>query len=395
MKTISMAGILVFLLFISSCDNSETKGENTQRKLNLQLKDSVSLKILADPVLSDVSKSGDKILFNDWASGEYITINREGQILGRFSKKEDTPDNPGFLFRWPAIRNSKETEIVQYGMKGIFYFDINGQLIRKQNSPAPSNAGVMAGLIGRNIKVSEAYGQEFLLFNTLRDFDSYPGEEAYYEKFKGIEMVKIGSDTSYNLGQIPDSSIFRNGMAYYSSDYDPVAHIENEKFYLAFAGEPILYQYILNPDFSLSLDTAINLDVKMHLPIEGFPLNEFAKGSVTFRGDISAIRQIETYGNNILINYSPGIPQQDVDEVNEQYPDDFELGYRKLREKYYAQILVIDKETLKQKANLKFPENASLEGFIVNDEGLWFQRKENFEEEEDFVRFYLYDLVND
>ncbi|MGJ3233611.1 hypothetical protein [Marivirga sp.] len=393
MKTILTAGILIFLLFLSSCENQTTNENNLQNKFSLKIKDSVSINIFADPLFSDVSKNGEKILFLDWASEEYITIDRDGKILGRFSKSEDLPDNPGFLYRLPAIRNSEE--IVLYGMNGIFYFDPNGRLIRKQKSPAPSNAGIMAGLVGRNIKIVEAHDEEFLVFNTFRNFDSYPGEEVYYEKFKGIEMVKIGKDTSYNIGQIPDSSIFRNGMAYYSSDYDPVAHIENEKFYLAFAGEPVLYRYTLNPDFSLGPDTAINLDVKKHLPIEGFPLNEFAKGSVTFRGDISAIRQIETYGNNIIINYSPGIPQQEVDEVKEQYPDDFQLGYRKLREKYYAQILVIDKETLKQKANLKFPKNASVEGFIVNNEGLWFQRKENFNEEEDFVRFYLYDLVND
>lgn len=393
MKTILTAGILIFLLFVSSCNSSEKNENNLQNKFSLELKDSVSANIFADPTLSDVSEKGDKIVFFDWASEKHITLNRKGETMGQFSKNDDLPDNPGFLFRLPAIRNSEE--IVLYGMNGIFYFDLKGNLIRKQKSPAPSNAGIMAGLVGRNIKIVEAQGEEFLLFNTLRNFDSYPGEEVYYERFKGIEMLKIDRDTSYNIGQIPDSSIFRNGMAYYSSDYDPVAHIENEKFYLAFAGEPVLYQYALNSDFTLNPDTAINLNVKMHLPIEGFPLNEFAKGSVTFRGDISAIRQIETYGNNIIINYSPGIPLEEVDEVKEQYPDDFQLGYRKLREKYYAQILIIDKETLKQKADLKFPKNASVEGFIVNDEGLWFQRKENFNEEEDFVRFYLYDLVND
>jgi hypothetical protein len=391
MKLLLKAGIVLSLLFLFACDNPPNKEKETESNYSLQLKDSVSLIILADPVLADVSESGDKILFNDWASKEFITINRKGDILGRFSKNEDTPDNPGFLFRWPGIRNSEE--IVFYGMNGIFYFDIEGKLIRKQKSPAPSNAGTMAGLIGRNIKIVEANGEQFLLFNTLRNFESYPGEEAYYKKFRGIELVKIGEETSYNIGQIPDSSIFRNRMAYYSSDYDPVAHLEDQKFYLAFAAEPVLYQYALNSDFSLSPGTAVYLDVKMHLPIEGFPLNEFNKGSVTFRGDISSLRQIEIYNQNIIISYSPGIPQEEIDAITEQYHDDYELGYRKLREKYYAQIVILDKETLEQKANLKFPKNVSSEGFIINDEGFWFQRKESFEDEEDFVRFYLYDLV--
>ncbi|WP_296622548.1 hypothetical protein [Marivirga sp.] len=391
MKPLLYVGIFVSLLLLYACYGSQHTESKNEQNISLKIKDSVSVDIFADPLLAGVSKRGYRILFLNWASEEYITINREGEILGRFSKNEDVPDNPGFLFRLPGLRNSKE--VVLYGMNGIFYFDIKGKLIRKQKSPAPSNAGIMAGLIGRNIKFTQANGEEFMLFNTLRNFDSYPGEEEYYEKFKGIELVQIGKDISYNLGQIPDSSIFRAGKAYFSSDYDPVAHLENQKFYLAFAGEPILYQYSLNADFSLSPDTAINLDVKMHLPIEGFPLNEFNKGSVTFRGDISAIRQIEILGKNIIINYSPGIPQEEVEEVKEQYPDDFQLGYRKLREKYHSQILILDKITHQQLANLKFPENASTEGFIVNDEGLWFQRKENFEKEEDFVRFYLYRLV--
>lgn len=391
MKSINRAGVLLLLLLFFACNSSKKTEKDIEQDFSFEVKDSVSIKILADPLLSDVSEKGDKILFLDWASEEYITINREGEILGRFSKNEDLPDNPGFLFRLPGIRNSEE--VVMYGMNGIFYFDLKGKLIRKQKSPALSNAGTMAGLIGRNIKFAKANGEEFLLFNTIRKFDSYPGEKEYYERFKGIELVKIGQDTSYNLGQIPDSSIFRKGEAYYSSDYDPVAHLKNQKFYLAFAGEPVLYQYSLNTDFSLSPDTAINLDVKMHLPIEGFPLNEFNKGSVTFRGDISSIRQIETLGQYIVINYSPGIPKEEIEEVKEQYPDDFQLGYRKLREKYHSQILILEKETHQQLANLKFPENTSTEGFIVNEEGLWFQRKENFEEEEDFVRFYLFKLA--
>ncbi len=391
MNSINWEGIIIFLLLFSACNSTKNTGNEAEPKFSLKIKDSVSVEILADPLLADVSKRGYRILFLDWASEEYISINRDGEILGNFSKNEDLPDNPGFLFRLPGLRNSEE--VVLYGVNGIFYYDLKGKLIRKQKSPAPSNAGIMAGLIGRNIKFAKANGEEFLFFNTLRNFESYPGEKEYYERFKGIELVKIGQDTSYNLGHIPDSSIFRKGKAYYSSDYDPVAHLENKKFYLAFASEPVLYQYSLNDDFSLLPDTAINLEVKMHLPIEGFPLNEFEKGSITFRGDISAIRQIETLGQYIVINYSPGIPDEEINEIDVIYPDDFELGYRKLKEKYYPQILILDKETNQQLANLKFPENADMEGFIVNEEGLWFQRKENFEEEEDFVRFYLYKLV--
>lgn len=384
---------IVFLLILSACNSSEKKGSFSEQNFSLAIKDSVSINILADPILADVSQKGDKILFLDWASSDFITVNRAGEILGRFSKNEDIPDNPGFLFRLPGLRNAEE--VILYGMNGIFYFNINGELIRKQKSPAPSNAGIMVNRIGRNVKFSKANGDEFLLFNTVRDFDTYPGEKEFYEKFKGIELVKIDEDISYNIGQIPDSSIFRNGLAYFSSDYDPVAHLENQKFYLAFAGEPTLYQYSLNSDFTISPDTAINLAVKMHLPVEGFPLNEFAKGSVTFRGNLSIIRQIETLDQYILINYSPAIPDEEVEQVKKQYPDDFQFGFRKLKEKYYPQILILDKATHQQLGNLKFPENASVEGFIVTNGGLWFQRKENMEKEEAFVSFYYYELMKD
>jgi hypothetical protein len=151
MKSLRIAGIILSLLFLTACSKSETSRDSGLNNYAIKLIDSVNLHILADPVLADVNKSGDKILFIDWASEEYITINRVGKILGRFSKNEDTPDNPGFLFRWPAFRDSEE--IVFYGMNGIFYFDIKGKLTRKQRSPAPSNAGTMVGLIGRNIKI--------------------------------------------------------------------------------------------------------------------------------------------------------------------------------------------------------------------------------------------------
>lgn len=384
---------IFIVLLISSCNSAEKSKSIAEQNFTLEIKDSASVNILADPLLSDVSQTGDKILFLDWASGDYITINRSGEILSRFSKEADIRDNPGFIFRLPSLRNSEE--VILYGMKGIFYFDLNGELIRKQKSPAPSNAGIMVDQIGRNIKKVQANGSDFLLFNTVRDFDTYPGEKEFYEKFKGIELVKIGEDISYNIGEIPDSSIFRNGLAYFSSDYEPVAHLENQKFYLAFAGEPTLYQYTLNADFSLSPDTAINLAVKMHLPIEGFPLNEFEKGSVTFRGNISVIKQIETLGQYVLINYSPAVPEEKVEEMKKKYPDDYQFGYRELKEKYYTQILILDKETHQQLANLKFPENTSTTGFIVTDNEIWFQRKENMEKEEAFVSFYYYELMKD
>ncbi|WP_375578908.1 hypothetical protein ABWH96_18095 [Marivirga tractuosa] len=134
MKQLLYAGTCMFLLLVSACENSKKTENKKENNLTFGIKDSVSLNILADPLLSDVSKNGDKIIFLDWASEEYITIDRKGKILGRFSKNEDLPDNPGFLFRLPGIRNSEE--IVLYGMNGIFYFDFNGKLIRKQKSPA-------------------------------------------------------------------------------------------------------------------------------------------------------------------------------------------------------------------------------------------------------------------
>jgi len=385
---------LLFLVFatFSCAEKSETITEPTS--YSLEILDSLDLHILGDPIIADVKSDGSKFLFYDFASMGLIITDEKGEIQSNFSKKEDTPDAYGFLMEVPGFFGSNQIAIV--GMKGIFLYDYEGNLIQNCNHPESlGGAGFMA-MPGKHTESTVLNGMDFLLTKSVRSRDSFQGEIKFYNTFKALEIVDSKSGEFTEIVPFEEGSMFLNGTGYFESDYSPAFESTNGKLYVSLGAEQKLHVYNLSLE-GASLDTTISFSIPDFGTLEPKDLSEFSEGTVTINGSTPAIRNIHLIDDKILLHYYPGIDPEKMKEAEllweQGKPDEAGELYEKLEAELDQGVLIFDQKTLKQEGNILLPNGLNRGGFTSANGFLWMEKAANEEEEEDFLRIYKMKLV--
>ncbi|SIO13058.1 hypothetical protein [Algoriphagus halophilus] len=388
MKSLLKTSFYLLLLSAISCsEKSETIIEPTS--YSLEILDSLDLAILGNPLIADVKSDGSKFLFYDFASSDLIVTNAEGEIQSKFSKKEDTPDAYGFMMEVPGFFGSNQIAIV--GMKGIFLYDYEGNLIKKMDHPESlGGAGFMA-FPGKHTESTEINGNDYLITKSVRSRDSFNGEMKFYNSFKALELINPESGSFTEMVPFEEGSMFLNGTGYYESDYAPAFETKDGKLYISLGAEQKLHVYNLSSE-GASLDTAISFSIPGFETLVPKDLSEFSEGTVTISGSTPSIRNIHIIDNKILLHYYPGIDPEKMKEAEllwEQGKQE-EAGelYEKLEAELDQGLLVIDQNSLKLEGIIPLPDNINKTGFTSANGFLWMEKAANEEQEEDFLRIY-------
>lgn len=388
MKSLLKTSFYLLLLSAISCsEKSETINEPTS--YSLEILDSLDLTILGNPLIADVKSDGSKFLFYDFASSDLIVTNAEGEIQSKFSKKEDTPDAYGFMMEVPGFFGSNQIAIV--GMKGIFLYDFEGNLIKKMDHPESlGGAGFMA-FPGKHTESTEINGNDYLITKSVRSRDSFNGEMKFYNTFKALELINPESGSFTEMVPFEEGSMFLNGTGYYESDYAPAFETKDGKLYISLGAEQKLHVYNLSSE-GASLDTAISFSIPGFETLVPKDLSEFSEGTVTISGSTPSIRNIHIIDNKILLHYYPGIDPEKMKEAEllwEQGKQE-EAGelYEKLEAELDQGLLVIDQNSLKLEGIIPLPDNINKTGFTSSNGFLWMEKAANEEQEEDFLRIY-------
>ncbi|REG90562.1 hypothetical protein [Algoriphagus antarcticus] len=391
-KYLPLCFALIFAGF--GCSAPEKSTDSKIPALHLEILDSLDLQMLGDPLITSVSESGDSFLFYDFASGDIILTDKDGKVQSQFNKSEDTPDSYEFMVEAPGFVGEDQLAIV--GMAGIFLYDKAGNMIKKINHPESLGGGGFMAFPGKSVETIALNGQTYLVTRSLRSRDTYPGEQKYYDTFKHLELVDIEQESSIEIIPFEQNSRFLDGMGYYESDFWPALEANDDKLYLALAGEPTLYRYSLSPE-GATLDTLINLTIPGFAGIEGTSRAEFAEGTVMLNGSTSSIQNIHVLGDKLILNYYGGISTEDNEALSKLYDEnkmeEAEELYVKLDSQVSRGMLVFDLDSLTFLGNLSLPENADLESFASGGGYLWMQKNRSVEEEEDFLRIYKVKLI--
>lgn len=383
---------LIFAGF--GCSAPEKSTDSKMPELSLEIIDSLDLHMLGDPLITSVSESGEEFLFYDFVSRDIVVTDRYGEIQSQFNKSEDTPDSYEFMVEAPGFVGEDQLAIV--GMGGIFLYDTAGNMIKKIDHPETLGGGGFMAFPGKSVETVVLNGQTYLVTRSVRTRDTYPGEQQYYDKYKHLELVDIEQGSSIEIVPFEQNSRFLDGMGYYESDFWPALETNENKLYLALAGEPTLYRYSLSAE-GASLDTVIQLSIPGFQGIEGTPRAEFVEGNVMLNGSISSIQNIHILGDKLILNYYGGISAEDNAELSKLYEankmEEADELYYTLDSQVSRGVLVFDLESLALLGDLQLPENADLESFASGGGYLWMQKNRSDEVEEDFLRIYKVKLA--
>jgi hypothetical protein len=384
-----------FILFFFSCGNEKNNesDQNSEGSWELQKIDSVDYKLLGDPILADVSQDGSRILIYDYAASEIISLDQSGKLLGKFSKTEDTPDAYGFMMELPGFLGNDQ--VVINGMRGIFIYDFEGNLTKEIKHPEAVGGAAFMPQVGKSIETFTYQNQEFILSKSVRPRDTYPGEQAFYDRFRALEWINVASGESTEIIPFETGSIFKNGKGYIESDYTPSFEWIDGKLYVSLGGESILRIYDMDGE-SVNLDTAINLSIPEFRELPVRERNEFSEGSITVDGSTPSIRNIHRLGDKLILHYYAGMDPEKTKEAGDLWrsgnEEEAEILFEQLEENVKKGFLVFDLETLQMLDIVDLPQGVDTGGFLATGNSLWFQKATSEEVEEDFVRIYEYKL---
>lgn len=395
MSKLLSGAVLITAFFVWGCGSSEEKTTGTEAATNweFQLQDSIQLDILGTPTLADAEFG--KILIWEGTGREMILLDQKtGEVITRFAKKGDSPDNFGFQVTLPGFLD--DNRIAVAGMPGIFVFDSSGQLIRKHPHPEPQSGGANMELPGGSIQWIDFNGKRQLLFRSLRIHDSYQGEKEFYTRYRAIEITDPETGTSQEYIPFRPESRFLNGLGYEMPDYEPAFVTDSKEVFLAFAGEPAIHRYEISGD-SLIWKQSQNLDLKDFGEVTGKPLETFP--SITFSVNMMApaIRKIILWKDKVLVYYYPGLSTKEREEVTSIFREGRQEEAMALRKKQLEgksmQLLVLQKSTLEAITHIDIPTTINTMGFSHEGENFFFEKAANPDDEEDFIRLYRFQLV--
>jgi hypothetical protein len=385
---------LFVLLIFCSCSGPEKKEQEIPTTYSFEVIDSLDLKILGDPMITDVSPGANRFVFYDFANREFIITDGSGSILSQFSKKEDTPDSYGFLMESPGFVNDNQLALV--GMRGIFIYDLGGNMIKKLPHPETLGGAGFMSLSGKGIETVTLNGKQYLLSKSVRTRETFPGEQKFYDNFRALEFIDIEEGKFTEIVPFEEGSQFLDGNGYFESDYAPALEAAEGKLYIALGGEQRLNVYDLSPE-GAKLDTVVMLNIPGFGKLPVTPRAEFAEGTVIIKGGTPAIRNIHIIEGKILVQYYGGIPEDKMKELEAFYTsgneEEAEQLYEKIENEVKKGILILDQKTLDVIGNLDFPKGVNVSGFASGGGFLWMEKSPNEEEEEDFLRIYKVKLV--
>lgn len=385
--------VITALIFSCSEKNIDTDGKEVNNQLILTKVDSLDFKLLGDPIVADISAAGDRVLIFDYANSEIITLDQEGRLLGKFSKKDDSPDAYGFMMELPGFIG--ENQIAINGMRGIFIYDYEGNQVKTIKHPESVSGAAFLPMTGKSIKGITRQGKDYLLSKSVRSRNTFPGEQAFYDRYRALEWIDIETGESTEIIPFEEGSLFRNGKGYIESDYSPAFEWIENRLFISLGGEPRLMVYRELGEKPI-LDTIITLSIQGFLELPIRERSEFVQGTIMADGGTPAIRNIHQTKDYLLIHYYGGMDPEKTKEAGQLWQsgkgEEAELLFEKLEKEVSKGILIFDRKTLQEVGRLALPEEVEKGGFLAAGDFLWFQKAFSEEKEEDFIRIYKFKL---
>ena len=340
-KTYFNSALIALALFSSlACGRKEVESsaDASPKSYGLVILDSLVVDYIGLLSWSHISPDGQKFLAMDLQKSDVLLIDNEGQILQTLNKSGDQPESIGpNLMGRPQFRN--DTEIAFLGTKGLFLFDLRGNLKQQLK---PDFSPIMNFII-LNADVFQFRDPNFAL--ALMAGRNTEGS-GFYESTVGtkFEVIDLNSGKYSGIIPFPENSRFKTSEIFPVTNTVPLLRTTKEGLYIAFKNDPKIFFYKWEDLNSPSKEIQLQIDnfqlIKGKDPksvnqnMISFDTREFAYG---------AINQLIWVDGQLLINYSPGLSDEEYGRLTNGISD-FQEIFNLIGEKNQSQWAVVSED---------------------------------------------------
>lgn len=370
---------MVLLLF--SCDSGNNDTAGTATSVYFEKLDSIQIDHLGNPTVHDIDPNTGTIVFIEHRqSKEDIMIaDFEGNIKASFTKSGDVPDSYGDLMA--SLKIDGDSSFMAYSYNGFLTYDFTGKLqsqvkLKEFRVPNFTRKGMGFGM--------EKWEGKYLFIDQGSRDINYSSIDAY-NQIRLLNWLDPETGEKEPFIQFPESSIFKSGKYFFRDSWAPAFTLADNRIYVAFGIEPVIYIYEAYSPYSLISSFPLDLPNYKYFKGEvdygpGFELKGFNYGS----GKILNIQKVNKF---FAVAYFRGYEKRDRDESStNKSPEEARAFYERMREKYPIHIAVLDSNGTR--LNDFVPEGLRASSMLVRNGELWMQEKPDEEVERDYFRLF-------
>lgn len=380
--------ILLLGLILNACTNKEEE-PNTESETGYEIVaiDSVRVENILASLFLFQNANEDYLFFRDAAASKIFVFDWEGKPVQEWAKSGDVPG--AFSMIADNLSLSPEGNVVVTDkLFGLRVFSPSGELVFQDRVFQPQMS-IHAGVdIFRKNQVIQKNGRTYVLHHLdLMDEVQEVGTE-FFQKRKNLLLTDLEARETKQIIPFPQSSKFLSGKAFAFEDFRPRFFYDEqeEKLYLIFQNEPLLYTYSWKGDEPV-------LESSQKLDLEGFYENEGMDYAAVRYGILSAnqldipfpssIESLEKIGDVLLIHYKPGPSNSEINDwekVSKGEADDDLKASVKERSKWKTVALVNGKII-----PVSRPPMFNDSYRVIGNEIWWMKPASKDKEDEDFT----------
>lgn len=365
MKT-KLFTILGLLLAFSCTSKEETEVQIplSEQNFEFEIYDSLVVDYLGNLILMDISPDGQHYLLIDQNTDSIFVTNPKGEIQYQYKRTGEGPEMIQGNRTGVGEFLDNESYLIP-SSRGVFVFSLSGNL---KQSYLTEFTGVSRLVIPNNPSHAISDGKVYAKMPGRYSDLVEPGIE-FQQKSKHLEVLDLATGKYESALPFPKESKFSSETEEFGVfDYFTNFAIDRDSIYLVYRNEPKLFVYHISDLEIPAKVKLINFPQFHERNTETKPDGEAINVRDFFLGTINRI--IPLGDETILVNYLPGLSDEEAKGVIDEAKGDFDLMFKNAEAINKGGLEIFDGKELSQLiSKLGYLGNINK---VVSKDEIWF-----------------------
>lgn len=371
------------LITMVACNGNKENSESKIRSFKTEIVDSLVIDRLSVLELLDYQSSTGDLLFADTQSGDYLVMDKDGEVFSSFNPHIEGPNYMGnSSYGWSFYGKD---ELVAFGRPYFYRFSKAGERLGRYDNPINPGGGIWLDYSPQRIKAFETQRGTEVVALILDLTNRKRSSQEYQDSVDAVFRMNFETGENTTVMHKQPDNIYRTAGEYMDWGYPTFTLLSGSTFALTHQSDNHLYIFDAEKNEYLN---------KIAIPTEFLP--EYKAVEFGSKDDPELLKinsHVFSVGNKILLLSLGKIPNAVMKELQQLprwwYSPEFEAATRKYMT---TDFLLFDQKQFLGKVDWDINLNEPMPKGTEND-FLWLKR--TYKDERDYQTFLKVKIVKE